>query len=506
MSRRILLAEIMHESNTFNRIATTRADFATRYWLEGEEIPCELEDTNTEIWGFLEAGRRLGWDITHPFAASASPSGPMAAADWETVKSKICAPLATGAEFDAIILVLHGAMVTQSADDADGELLKAVRNACGPDALVAATLDMHANVSERMVRNTDLFMTYRTYPHVDQFERAQHLARLVERCLADGIKPESAFLRRPQMDAADHGRTSPPGPMNALLGRVEEIEEDKDILCANLQIGFPWSDVDHQGPSVIVSGLDRETCSARAEELADLLWESRNDTQLDFARPEEAMEKARAGTPRDKPLILADFADNPAGGAYGDSPNLRRAMLDAGLENAAFATISDPLSIQRAVSFGEGETIKLTIGGKGAPEITPPLEVTGKILLLSDGAFTCEGPMWQGVRFSMGPTAVLQMEGIEVILSSVPTAVMDLQVFRSVGIEPSEKTTLALKSRNHFRAAYEPLARETLLVDAGGIASMRLSELPYQKIPRPIWPLDLVHHSGSCDSQGRFCD
>lgn len=491
MTRRILLAEIMHESNTFNRIATTKADFATRYWLEGDEIPRELKDTNTEIWGFLEAGRQYGWDITHPFAASASPSGPMAVADWETVKSKICAPLVEGAEFDAIILVLHGAMTTQTADDADGELLETVRAAAGPDVLLAATLDMHANVSERMVHNTDLFMTYRTYPHIDQFERAQHLARIVECCLAENIKPKTILARRPQMDAADHGRTSPPGPMNALLERVEKIETDPRFLCANLQTGFPWSDVDHQGPSVIVSGLEEAASAETAEELADLLWESRHETQLNFASPADAIEKARAGGSGDKPLILADFADNPAGGAYGDSPNLLRAMLEAGLENASFATISDPLSVQRAVSFGEGETIKLTIGGKGAPEITPPLEVTGKILLLSDGAFICEGPMWQGVKFSMGPTAVLQVDGIEVILSSVPTAVMDLQVFRSVGIEPSEKTTIALKSRNHFRAAYEPLARECILVDAGGIASMRLAELPYQNLPRPIWPLDL---------------
>ena len=286
MSRRILLAEIMHESNTFNRIATTKADFATRYWLEGQDIPKELEDTNTEIWGVLEAGRQFGWDITTPFAASASPSGPMAATDWDTVKTKICAPLRSAPSFDAVILVLHGAMVTQTADDADGEILEAVRAADGPDVLIAATLDMHANVSDRMVRNTDLFMTYRTYPHIDQFERAQHLSRLVERCLSDGIKPKTAFARRPQMDAADHGRTSPPGPMNPLLKQVEAIEANPEILCANLQIGFPWSDVDHQGPSVIVSGLDRQVCETRAEELADLLWESRTETQLGFARPD----------------------------------------------------------------------------------------------------------------------------------------------------------------------------------------------------------------------------
>ena len=190
--------------------------------------------------------------------------------------------------------------------------------------------------------------------------------------------------------------------------------------------------------------------------------------------------------------MLADFADNPAGGAYGDSPNLLRHMIEADLQNAAFATISDPVAVQRAISAGEGAHLKLQIGGRGAPDLTPPLTVEGRITVLSDGDFVCEGPMWKGVAFSMGPSAVIQTGGIEILLSSVPTAVMDLQVFRSMGIEPSEKTTIALKSRNHFRAAYGPLAREVLLVDAGGIASMRLGELPYRNLKRPTWPLDEI--------------
>ncbi|MCP5081073.1 MAG: M81 family metallopeptidase [Alphaproteobacteria bacterium] len=490
MTRRILLAEIMHESNTFNKIATTKADFAGRYWLEAEDIAENLEATNTEVWGVLEAGKLRGWKITHPFAASASPSGPMAADTWREVKDKITTPLQAGKKFDAIILVLHGAMVTQSSDDADGELLALVRKLAGPETMIAATLDMHANVSELMVQSADILMAYRTYPHIDQFDRAQHLADIVDTALKTRQKPHLSFARKAMMDAADHGRTDPPGPMNRLLARAEEIEQDPSVSCVSLQIGFPWADVDHQGPSVAVTGTDRQVCDAYAEELVDALWQSRAETQLDFARPEAAMERAHEGGPGDRPFIMADFADNPAGGAHGDSPNLLRHMIEADLQNAAFATISDPITVQKIIPAGEGARVKIDIGGRGAPDLTPPLAIEGLITLLSDGDFVCEGPMWQGVHFSMGPSAVIQVGGIEVILSSVPTAVMDLQVFRSMGIEPSEKTTLALKSRNHFRAAYGPLARDVLLVDAGGIASMRLSELPYKNLKRPTWPLD----------------
>ncbi len=491
MSRSILLAEIMHETNTFNRTPTVRADFDTRYYLTGDEIPQRLRDTNTEIWGVLTEAGNLGWSVTHPLAASASPSGPMAAGDWDEVKDLILAPLRNGRCFDGIILIMHGSMVTATTDDAEGDLLEAARSLAGPSCPIIVTLDMHANVSRRMVDASTLMLAYRTYPHVDQFERGRHAIRLLKRILDEGLQPVQHFLRRPMMDAADHGQTAS-GPMPQLLALADEIETDPDVLCASIQIGFPWSDVPDIGPSVIVTGTGNNDTAvqAHAERLMEAVWQSRAETTLAFPGPNEAIAEAMAGKPGEAPLILADFADNPAGGAYGDSPNLLRHMLQAGLVNAAFATISDPEAVQIARTAGEGATIDVALGGKGAPDLTPPLETRAKVLKLNGGTFVCEGPMWKGVAFSMGPTAVLGIEGVEVVVSSVPTAVMDPQVFRSVGIEPSGKTTIGLKSRNHFKAAYEPIARKVMLVDAGGIASMQLNTLTYHKIPRPIWPLD----------------
>lgn len=492
MTRTILLAEVMHETNTFNRIASTRRDFENRYFLVGDQIPQKLRDTNTEIWGFLEAGRRFGWTFVHPLTASASPSGPLAADDWREIKAAILDPLRRGERFDALIFVLHGSMVTESSDDAEGELLLEARHLVGPDVPIIATLDMHANVSQRMVDNCDLLTAYRTYPHVDQYERAQQAAAILNRMLTDSLETQLHFRRPAMMDAANHG-LNPSGPMADILAFAEDIESKPGVLCASVQIGFPWADVADIGPSVIVTSSDKhEACAAHAEALSQALWRSRHDTQLDFARPEDVMAEASAGKTGDAPFILADFADNPAGGAYGDSPNLLRHMLEAGLDNAAFATIADPSAVERAQAAGLGAEIVLTIGGRHSPEITPPLKIEGRVERLTDGDFVCAGPMWQGVHFSMGPCAVIRVDGIDIILSSLPTAVMDLEVFRSQGIEPAQKTTIGLKSRNHFRAAYEPIARKAVLVDAGGIASMRLAELPYKKIPRPIWPLDSI--------------
>ena len=492
MTRTILLAEIMHETNTFNRIATRKADFLTRYWLEGAQVGPRLAGTNTEVCGFLDAAAARGWTVETPLAASASPSGPMAADDWEEVKRLILAPLRAGRRFDAVVLVLHGAMVTQTSLDPEGELLGAVRALAGPDTVVAATLDMHANVSAEMVAAADLMMAYRTYPHVDQYERAQHMTRLLERVLDGGEKPKLVLARRAMMDAANHGQTAPGQPMPALLARADAIEQRDGVLCASLQIGFPWADVADQGPSVVITALDAASGQAAADELAEALWDSRHQTQLVFATPDEGIAAARTGHAGGPPLVLADFADNPAGGAYGDSPNLLRAMVRAGLSNAAFATVCCPETVAMARAAGAGAEIDVRLGGRGAPQLTPPFEARARVVRLGDGDFVCAGPMWKGVAFSMGASAVLEIGGVAVIVSSVPTSVMDLNVFRSMGIEPETHTTLAVKSRNHFKAAYGPIARDTLLVDAGGIASMRLAELDYRNIRRPVWPLDEV--------------
>jgi microcystin degradation protein MlrC len=489
MTHSILLAEIMHETNTFNRIATTRADFDARYWLEGDEIPGHLTNTNTEICGALATAAERGWHVTHPLAASASPSGPLAARDWHRVCELITAPLRT-THFDAIILVLHGSMVTQTTLDAEGDLLSAARALAGPDTLIAVTLDMHANVSRAMADATNLMMAYRTYPHVDQAERGRHIVERLDDVFSRNLKPTVHLVRRPMMDAANHGQTTPGQPMLGLLSKAAEQEAQPGILCASIQIGFPWSDVPDIGPSVAITGTDPHICRTAAESLMEAVWQSRHETQLHFTLPDDAMAAAKTEPKGQGPLVLADFADNPAGGAYGDSPNLLRAMLDTGLSNAAFATISDPETVSQAIAAGEGAELQVRLGGRGAPELTPPLETAARVLRLCDGDFICAGPMWQGVRFSMGPSAVLGIAGIEAIVSSVPTSVMDLNVFRSMGIEPAQKTTLAVKSRNHFKAAYGPIARDTMLVDAGGIASMRLHELTYENIPRPIWPLD----------------
>lgn len=495
-ARRILVGAILHETNTFNQVPTRLADFAGRYLLFGTEAAHrQLAGTGTEIGGYLQAGSTLGWDMAVAVAAACGPSGPLTAHDWAVLKAAL---LNAEGPFDGIALALHGAMVTENSLDPEGELLMALRARHGAQVPIVATLDMHANISDAMVEAADAFFPYRTYPHVDHAECAADAAAALTLLMDEAKRgagntrlTRSVLVRPPMLDAADHGRTSPPGPMNRLLAQTSEISGRPGLVSAGLTIGFPWADVPEAGPAVVVTVMASSPADplAPAMELAEGLWESRDRTQLDFPDAAEAMAIA-AGTSSDtRPLVLADFGDNPAAGAYGDSPNLLRAMIDAGLENAAFASLADPRSVQRAREAGEDAMIDLALGGALAPDIAPPLHATVKVLRLHDGRFECEGPVLRGLKVDMGPMALVQIAGIRVVIASRALAVTDLNLLRAVGIEPSSLSTIGLKSRNHLRAAFGPIARDIVLVDAGGIATMRLSQIPYRRIDRSIWPL-----------------
>lgn len=494
MTARVLAAAILHETNTFNRAPTTLDHFAGRYLVRGiTEARERLTGTGTEIGGILAEADARGWDLVLPVAAACGPSGPLDAAGWRSLRDAVLEAAADGA-VDGVVLALHGAMVTEGCHDPEGDLLAALRARLGPDVPIVATLDMHANVTAAMASAADALLAYRTYPHVDQAETARRACDLLARRMAAPEERAATVLVRPPMlDAADHGRTDPPGPMAPLLEAARRLEARPNVWSASIQIGFPWADVAEAGPSVAMSGPTdaRAELERAAEDLAQGLWASRHDTALVFPGRAAAMaEAARSGG--QGPLVLADFADNPAAGAYGDSPNLLRAMLAAGLSDAAFATLCDPEAVRACHAAGVGARLRLRLGGRHVPDLTPPLAVEGTVARLSDGRFTCDGPMLRGVTLSMGQAACLRVEGVDVVLCSRPTAVTDLALFRSLGIEPRALRTIALKSRNHCRAAFGPIARDVMLVDAGGIASMRLADLPYRHLRRPVWPLDPV--------------
>ncbi len=485
---RVLVAQVMHETNTFSVLPTDEGAYRRRYLVEGPEIVERFRDTNTELGGVVDAAADFGWTLMPAIAANATPSGKVTGACWAKLRDAVLAAADEG-PIDGVCLAMHGAMVSETEDDAEGAMLEALRARLGPDVPIALTLDLHANVSDAMAAHANFIVAFQTYPHVDQRERGREAAGLVEAAMRGRIASVCTIGRPATLDGCNHGRTQE-GPMVELECRARAFEREPGIHVVSVQAGFAWSDVPFAGPSVVVSHAPEAKASAEAivDELCTYIWETREVTTVSLLPLDRAM--AEAKLEGSAPLVIADATDNPGGGGYADATNLLRAMLDAGLDNAAFASIVDPAAVALGEAAGVGAAIEVDLGGHTDPQFGPPIACRGIVRHLSDGAFVNDGPMWQGVTMSMGPTMVLGIGGVDVVVCTHRLQTTDLQAFRSQGIEPTGKSVLAVKSSHHFRAAFAPIARKVLVVDSGALCSHDVRRFGFTKLRRPIWPLD----------------
>lgn len=495
-SPRVLIGQFMHETNTFSVQKTGTDAFARLMLKEGPEVVPALRGTNSETAGFLTVAEAEGWTVVPSVVAMATPAGVVTAEAWDRLGLAIARAAAEQGPFDGVLLALHGAMVTELDDDAEGALLEAVRAAVGPDVPVGITLDLHANVSDRMVALSNVICPYRTYPHIDMAEAGERCARLIGDAMAGRTRPRTLVARRAQAEGFDHGRTDA-GPMLEALARAAEAEGRPGIVTTAVCAGFSSADISFMGPSVAVSydsGVAGAEATAReiAESLMDFCWETRTHQGNTYLTPDQAAARAKAHEAgAQKPMVIADYADNPGGGAYGDATELLRAMIDADLQNACFGAMVDGEAAAALHAAGEGAAVTVAVGGKVDPRFGgAPLTLTGTVEKLTDGRFVCDGPMWRGIAKSFGPSGVLRVGGVRILVVTNSMQITDVQQFRHAGIDPAAMATVGLKSMQHFRAAYQPIAEEVLVCDTGALCSPDVRTRPFQKIRRPVWPLD----------------
>ncbi len=490
---RLLLVHVAHETNTFSRLKTDLPAFQRRYLHLGDEAVAKaMRGTRTEMGGFLDAAQAYGWEVRHPISAAATPNGTVTADAWAALTKPVMDALEE--PFDGILIAFHGAMVAEGADDAEGELLTHIRARIGPDVPIAITLDLHANVTQTMCRHADIVIAYRTYPHIDQYERAQQAALLMKQTLAGEIRPKALVVNRPTLLGFDGGKTTIEGVMTEALRRADAFEKEPGILVVSVHAGFTRSNIRDAGPSVAVTHDGQpERARAIAEALMDYCWDNRQTSSTRRYTVGEAVSVARRPDDSGRPLVLADFTDNPGGGGYGDATNLLRGLLAGGVENVAVSPVIDPEAVEACRAAGVGATVELLVGGKIDPDFGgPPLKVKGVVKYLGTGEFTFDGPMSKGVRSTMGNTAVLQVEGMEIVLAASRFQTIDRQHFLSVGIDPTKKNVLVVKSAQHFRATFGPMGRAVLTVDTGAFTTPELTRFDFTNIRRPIWPLDPI--------------
>ena len=492
MSFNVLTAEISHETNYFSLHKTGKKEFMDRYALIGAAAIAERGDENTELAGFLDAGRAHGWQIKHTISAAAGPSGKIRrkAFDW------LCGPILDRIkkeQFDGLLLGLHGAMGLDFCEDGEGELLQRIRSLVGKDLPIAITLDPHANVSEQMCELADIIVSFKTYPHVDMRDSGRHAGEILQRTMAGQIKPRTILVSRPMLEEVNGGRTDI-GPMIQRIANAQAYEKQEDVFAVSINAGFAGADVARVGPTVLVTGEgDFEAHAALAETMAADIWDRRFEVLNDYLSVDEAAAIAATYTLDKGPLIIADYADNPGAGGYGDSTELLRALLYAGVTNVCFGPMVDGEVAQALQTKAVGERIQMTLGGKTDPLFGGgPLTLEVELVSVSDGNFIGEGPMLHGLHGSFGLSAVIRVDGIDILVVSIPRQILDLQQFKAFGIDPEQKKIVALKSMHHFRAAFEPIAGDVIICDSGALCTPRYDRLPYRNVPRPIFPLDQI--------------
>jgi microcystin degradation protein MlrC len=491
--KRVLTARFMHETNTFSRVPTDMAAFRRRDFHLENEIPVAFRGTRSAFGATFEAADKFGWTLVHPVSANPNPSGIVTDDAFEAITGVILGAVDAKGPIDGALLQLHGAMVSERHEDAEGEFLARLRRRLGPAIPIVVTLDLHANVTERMADNASALIAYRTYPHIDYYERAWQGAELLERAMQGEIRPKTVIARRPMLYGLDHGRTQR-GPMAELIARGEALEANGTALAVSICAGFSRANIHDVGPSVTVTVDGANPAGqAIAEEFMDYAWETRDFTTVKLLSVAGVVALAREGKSGDKPLVVADYTDNPGGGGYGDATAFLKGLVENGIDSVAFHAICDPEAVGQGMRAGVGTKTTLTLGGKTDPAMGgPPLALFGEVVCLTNGRFIAYGPMGGGVERNYGPSMVFRVGGIDIIVITNNGQAVDLGQFTSLGIDPTRYRTVAVKSMQHFGAAFEPIARQVVLVDTGGLCSEIYTPELFTKVRRPIWPLDPI--------------
>lgn len=493
----IAAAELSHETNSFSQVPTALQAFERAGLRRGSEIRPALRESATSFAGFFDGAEQHGYLLVPIIAVWATPSGIVTEAALTGLVNDLVAGIAASRP-DGVLLALHGAMVSEVDDDADGWLLQRIRETVGDEVPIVATLDLHANISQRMVDCADALIGYDTYPHVDQRERAVDASDLIVRLIQREVRPTAALVKPPMMPTSQK-MTTDSEPMRSIMERATEIEGRRGVLNVTVAGGFPPANTADTGLSVLVTtDNDPALASAAANDLARFAWEVRDQFLGGVASWEDAAEAIR-GNPGG-PLVLVDIGDNPWTGGPGDSAELLRFLIAEGVSQAALASIVDPQAVQRCLAAGPGASVRLELGGHTDERHGKPLQVEGYVRLISDGRYRNLGPMHAGVEVNLGPSVVLVAGGIDVLVTTYAETPIDLNVFRSHGIEPTSKRVIALKGKGHFRAAFEPIASRVVLVEGPGITGADLQRLDFTKLKRPIWPIDAAVEWDIADS------
>lgn len=494
---RIAIGGMQHETNTF---APSPADYAAFEagggWpsiQRGEPLFEAVAGANIPVQGAIEALRRQGHTLVPLTWAAASPSAQVTRHAFETIVGDLIDRLRAAPDVQGVYLDLHGAMVCEHVDDGEGEILRRVREVVGPRVPVVASLDLHANVTRQMVAQSDALTIYRTYPHVDMAATGARAAELLDAMVRTGRRPAKAFRQFDYLTGIPSQCTFI-DPCKGLYERMATLSLATGVSL-DFAPGFPMADFDECGMSVVAYGPDAAVTQAALRELGDAVAAAESQFAMALLEPDEAVRRAMQTGAPGAPTVLADTQDNPGAGGNGDTTGLLAALIRQRAPEAVLGLLIDGASAARAHEAGIGATTEFRLGAISGVPGHEPVVARFSVERLGDGQFTCTGPMFRGFRMNLGPMALLreQTSGVRVVLASKKCQAADQEMFRHVGIEPIRQRVLALKSSVHFRADFQPIAREVLVVRSPGPALADPVEFPWKRLRpgirlRPLGP------------------
>ena len=425
--------------------------------------------------------------------ATANPSGRVDDAAYETFADAICSAVGNGC--DAILLDLHGAMVTQTIDDGEGELLRRIR-AIAPHAPLAVALDLHGNVTQAMVDHADVMVGFKTYPHIDMFETGAHAARLLFAAIDQRRKPALAWARPPLLSHTLRSATGEGAMQRAV--QAAQRWENEGLLAVSVFAGFSLADIADAGMSVVAVGRSHAEALRAADHLARQLWDERAGFVYASAPLSDSV--ARARTMRHelaadkRPLLLLDHGDNVMSGGTCDTTDLLEECLRQKMARIGVGPTCDPSAVARAIEAGTGNVVTLQVGnlrplGLGG-DPRPRMTVQAGVRAITDGRFRITGPIYTGETWSMGRTVVLEAPAFTMVVCERPMEPLDLGVFESAGVDPRDFDFLILKSRMYCRPSFVPLSCGLVECDSRGVCSSDYKLFSFRRVRRPIYPLD----------------
>ncbi len=486
---RLATLGLSHETNTFARLPATFERFAEDGILRGDDIVRVFGESHATLAGYLEADASPGVEVVPLLFTQTNPIGTITADAFERIVGEMLDMLRDRGPWDGVLLALHGAAVSEEYPDADGEIAARVRRIVGPDVPIGLAIDMHANISRKMVDNVTATVVYRTNPHLDPRPRARECAEIIIRTIRGEIRPVQA-LEMPPVVINIVKQFTGEEPMRSLVSDVEEVLQRPGMLTASVAEGYPYADVAEMGMSFLaVHDGDASTAQEASQWLARRAWERRAEFVGDTPSPEEALRLA-ASSPTG-PVVLMDVGDNIGGGSPGDSTVLLAEAQGLGVRRY-LQTLFDPAAVGACVASGVGQQIRLRVGAKTDEMHGRPVEVTGRVRVISDGRFEEPTPTHGGFRhFDGGTTVVLDTtDEHTLVLTSRLVGNTSIQQMYSVGVRPETYQVVVAKGVVSPRPAYEPIASQIVLVNTPGVTTSNLSQFEYRRRRRPLYPFE----------------